>query len=145
MENEIFGVMHSHPEKKEVLVTPRNSVFFQETLHDGTPVMVYQGTGLIASMLEGMSDCQKLTGNAAICALFDTDGNFFENARLKNLQVRKNGSNKHTAYFEIDGEHIEKPADDIYCLGGTAVADHVEPIEPLQQQAEVIPLRPEFA
>jgi hypothetical protein len=133
-ENEIFGIMRHHPEKKEVPITPRNSLFFPEFQADGTPIMVYQGTGLVASMLESMNDCRKITGKDTSCSFFDVEGNFHDNAVLRDLRVIVNGSTKHTAYFESNEQEMAIPADDIYCLGAAVVAEEIA-FEQMQKAA----------
>jgi hypothetical protein len=116
MAETIHGVMLHHPEKKEVPITSRNSIFFPASQSDGTPIMVYQGTGLVGSMLEAMNDCRQITGKETSCAFFDTKGNFYDNIAMHGLRVIKNGRPHHTAIFESDGEQLQMPADDIYCM-----------------------------
>jgi hypothetical protein len=94
--------------------------------------LIYQNSNIIVSSLElfmqregaqtgGSSEPRKY-------AFFDTQGNFYNQARLTGLAVdiRSNGQRmtKHTAYFDIPRangliEQKEIPVDNIYCIGGT--------------------------
>lgn len=111
-----------------VAITPRTWALFDKNFE--TPRVVYQGSGLIVSMLMAEKEVSATTGHeTGPIAFFDTNGDFHDSRTLKDVYeyTKRNGREmlRHRAVFEWQDENQQLQQedvaiDDIYCLTAAA-------------------------
>lgn len=113
-------------EEMPIEITPRSWAFFDRNFDE--PRVIYQGSGLITSMLMGEKEISTaIDRKTGPLAFFDTDGNFHDTRYLLDIEeyTKTNGrtSLRHRAIFEYgDGSKNQEAIeiDNIYCLAAVS-------------------------